>query len=398
MNIEEKALKILEQPICDHCLGRQFSQLLSGFTNDERGKAIRTIIAMSLDGKERDIDYSNFADFTIRNLKTKEKEKSCSICSGIFNKLDKYAEKCVKTVKGLEFETFLIGTKPSFALSDAEETLWEKVGIDFCEPIKGEINRELGKKFEKKIGKKFSLNPDVTLILDIATGSIKVQITPLFIYGKYQKLKRGIPQTRWPSGKYKTSIEQITAKPFMASTKGIGHKFHGAGREDIDALCLAWRPFVLEILEPKKRKIELNKLAKKIKKDVKIKDLHFSSIKEVRELKEAKLDKTYRALIKTKTPIEKKDLKKIKIKTVAQQTPERVLHRRADLTRKRAVRKITPKFINSKTFELTITGESGLYIKELISGDNNRTKPSVSELLQVICECKELDVINIKSK
>ncbi|MDP6641711.1 MAG: hypothetical protein QF381_04675, partial [Nitrososphaerales archaeon] len=43
----------------------------------------------------------------------------------------------------------------------------------------------------------------------------------------------GIPQTRWPSGKYKTSVEQIAAKPYLTKTKGTGTKFHGAGREDI---------------------------------------------------------------------------------------------------------------------------------------------------------------------
>ncbi len=40
---------------------------------------------------------------------------------------------------------------------------------------------------------------------------------------------------------------------------------------------------------------------------------------------------------------------------------------------------------------------SGLYIKELITGDNGRTKPSVSELLEIKAIPKDLDVLKIES-
>ena len=36
--------------------------------------------------------------------------------------------------------------------------------------------------------------------------------------------------------------------------------------------------------------------------------------------------------------------------------------------------------------ELLIECEGGLYIKELISGDENRSKPSVSEILGYQCQ------------
>jgi len=36
-----------------------------------------------------------------------------------------------------------------------------------------------------------------------------------------------------------------------------------------------------------------------------------------------------------------------------------------------------------------------LYIKELISGDGGRTKPSLSELLGTETEVKELDVVDV---
>jgi tRNA pseudouridine synthase 10 len=72
-----------------------------------------------------------------------------------------------------------------------------------------------------------------------------------------------------------------------------------------------------------------------------------------------------------------------------------VLHRRADLERKREVKEIRWKFINPKTIELKIKCSAGLYVKELVSGDEGRTKPSVAEILGVPAKVKELDVIKI---
>jgi len=39
--------------------------------------------------------------------------------------------------------------------------------------------------------------------------------------------------------------------------------------------------------------------------------------------------------------------------------------------------------------------ESGAYIKELISGDGGRTRPSVAEILGVDARCEALDVLHI---
>lgn len=397
--IQEKAEKILKQPVCDNCLGRQFSRLLSGYTNEERGKAIRNAIAMDVDAATSfgEMDASNFSSCGMRNVKAPA-EKECSICKNVFARLGSYAKAAVTKAKHIEYSTFLVGTRPSSELVYGEEALWENVGIDFCEPIKGEINRETGKKIEKLSGKKFSPKGDVIFLIDMDSGKVEVSIAPVFIYGEYQKLKRGIPQTKWPSGKYKTSVEQIIAKPYMAATRAEAHKLHGAGREDIDARCLAWRPFVLELLGAKKRAIDIAKLAKKIGKEVRVRNLRLSNIVEVRSIKDARYDKTYRAKVKC-GPVKRAALKKLSVlSAIAQKTPKRVLHRRADLTRKRLVKSVKTRFINSKAFELIVRGESGLYIKELISGDNGRTTPSVSELLGVPCKCAELDVIDIHVK
>lgn len=46
MEILQLALKMLEKyPLCDHCLGRQFAMLGHGVENDERGRAIKLVLA-----------------------------------------------------------------------------------------------------------------------------------------------------------------------------------------------------------------------------------------------------------------------------------------------------------------------------------------------------------------
>ena len=53
------------------------------------------------------------------------------------------------------------------------------------------------------------------------------------------------------------------------------------------------------------------------------------------------------------------------------------------------------KYIDKRHFLMEIKTEAGTYIKELISGNNGRTRPSVAFLLNTPAECKELDVIKI---
>lgn len=425
MNILDKASKILQQPVCDHCLGRQFAQLLSGCTNAERGSLLRTAVAMSIDKSKEEkkeergagnaessaasvahidvhnLDMPNFSGFKFHNLDAKaQRRKKCSVCNDFFANMDKWAGKISKAAAKYNFRTFLVGTKLHFDLINAEESLWERVGIDYCEPLKAEINRELGKLVEKKLKVKFDKsNPDVNIIVNIAGNKVDILVNPLFVYGEYQKLKRGIPQTKWPSGKYKTSVEQIIAKPFMHATRAVGHKLHGLGREDIDARCLGWRPFVLELLKPKTRNIKLKSLAKKIAPAVRVRNLRFSSIAEVRRIKDARCDKTYSLVVECDKKVDKQDLRRLlSISIINQKTPQRVLHRRADKFRKRKVKSLSAKSLGPRRFRLIITCEAGLYIKELVTGDNGRTHPSVSEILGARCMAKDLDVLKIHLK
>ncbi len=399
----EKAISIMNKGfVCDNCLGRQFAQLLNGLENKERGKSIRDLFAMLLEsGKNIEVDMSNFYDYNFRFSDIEKKEKECSVCCGIFNELDFFANKAKEKLSKIEFSNFLVGTKISGDMLRREESLWEDVGIEWCEPIKSEINRLVGKKLEKELRKHVEFKkPEVTVLIDIDKKDVELQLNSIYIYGEYNKLVRNLPQTRWPSGKYKNSVEQIIAKPVLKITKGTGSKFHGAGREDIDAKCFGWRPFVLEITEPARRKIKTRKLLSLINesKRVSVKNLRIVGSEMVEKVKSIRPDKTYKAVVVTKNNIKKESLDRLSIlrgKKIYQETPERVLHRRADKLRKRVIKDLKWKMISKRKFSISIKAEAGTYIKEFVSGDKGRTYPSVSEVIGTGAEVKKLDVIKV---
>src|SRR3989338_852399 len=352
--ILETAKEIVKKDVCNNCLGRQFALVSTGLTNKERGEKIRKF------------------------LKVKKVPDYCEICDNIFKELEEIADKTIDSLKPLDFKTLVVGTKVSHEFTLREETLWENIEIEFCEPLKSELNRELGKLVLKKIQKlKPNVDfepetPDVVILLDLENKDTRIDINPLFVYGKYKKLVRGLPQTKWET--YKETVEDIIAKPFMKATDGREHALHGMGREDIDARCLDWRPFVFEVTKPKKRDIDLKKIEKEVNKSKKVDvtEFKFSNKEEVREVKAAKPDKSYRILVTFENVVTEKDLEKLKSlkgKTIKQQTPQRVLHRRADKTRPRKVKEIKWKVLKKNKVEFEVKGEAGLYVKELMHGD-----------------------------
>ena len=80
---------------------------------------------------------------------------------------------------------------------------------------------------------------------------------------------------------------------------------------------------------------------------------------------------------------------------IKQQTPLRVLHRRADLIRERYIYKVKVKKVSLKRALMEIRCQGGLYVKELVSGDEGRTIPNVSDLLGNRAKTLKLDVLNV---
>ncbi len=384
--------KLGPRPLCDACLGRLFGKLGHGHTNEERGRAVREAANVPA--------------------------APCWVCDGLTGRYDALARLVVKKLELWEYDTFVIGSKVDPELQAREESLWSELGLTAPEALKSEINREVGKRVSDLVKKEPSLeSPDIVAVVDTSFDHVDLTVNPLFLRGRYRKLVRGIPQTRWPcnrcrgkgcakcggTGKmYPTSVEEILATEVMRESGGSGHALHGMGREDVDARMLGTgRPFVLEVKEPRKRHLDLAAARDRVNTSGKVEVDGFlpATRKDVVAVKSDRVDKTYRVLVRFASPVDEAKLKKemiiLEAQPIAQRTPTRVVHRRADTTRHRAIKRAEVLSTDGTVAELRVTAEAGAYIKELVHGDQGRTKPSLADRLGVACEVLELDVVDI---
>jgi tRNA pseudouridine synthase 10 len=166
----------------------------------------------------------------------------------------------------------------------------------------------------------------------------------------------------------------------------------------------AGRPFVIEISKPKKRFFDLKEIQAKINAGavgrVEVSRLRFANKDVVRRLKKGEgSQKVYRLLAEFENDVSKEALhmleEKLSNALIKQQTPLRVVHRRADLTREKYIYKLKVKKVSLKRALMEIYCQGGLYVKELVSGDEGRTIPNVSDLLGNRAKTLKLDVLKV---
>ena len=385
----------ISRPLCDSCLGRQFANVGHGMSNVERGSILRKSLGIA-----------------------EVEPDECWLCEGIMGELENFSSMIVEAMDGYEYDTFLVGSRVEGDILKREEELLSLT--DYGETIKREINREVGKLVADATGKEVDfIRPHITAIINTQYDDIELDVRPLYIYGRYRKLVRGIPQTRWPCRKcggigcdychgtgkmYEESVEEIIAERVVELADGTEEYFHGAGREDIDVLMLGnGRPFILEVREPRRRNLDLKMLEGEINSfgmnKVEVSDLRFAEKSEIEKLKSLKASKTYRVEIALEGEGKLNEaVNALRNCYIDQRTPSRVVHRRADKIRRRKILDIRVEAEGPGEAVLVVKAESGTYIKELVTGDGGRTKPSLSELAGCPAEVKKLDVIGIGDK
>jgi tRNA pseudouridine synthase 10 len=174
------------------------------------------------------------------------------------------------------------------------------------------------------------------------------------------------------------------------------------GREDIDARMLGrGRPFVLELVRPARRSLDLAALAKEIERTVgdrvRVVDLAGADAGEVLRVKEAAPEKSYRVGIRCDVPEAKvkEALSLLAGQEIAQRTPTRVAHRRSDRVRPRRIVAAELVAATDGVYTIDLRTESGTYVKEWVEGDGGRTQPNLSQALGVPCRVEFLDVLEI---
>lgn len=390
------ARRLVPKGLCPECFGRVFGRYGHGLSNPERADRIAAALRVPSPTSASD----------------------CSLCRGAFHRWPQWIERARAAADGIEFHRFGCGSRWDPELLAQEESLWLEAGSAWGESARGAFNRELGKRVERATGATADpKDPELVLLADLPVGRVEVTVLPLYLEGRYRKLDRTLPQTRWPcrrcegrgcdtchgTGKtYAESVEELIAGPILERTKGRGTRFHGMGREDIDARMLGrGRPFVLEVLAPMHRTLDIDAVAAEVAPRsggrVEVRDLRACRADRVVAVKEASPEKSYRVEVVGRSPEAKinEALTLVIGRAIAQRTPTRVAHRRSDRVRPRRIVDARLVSVGEGRFTLDLRAEAGTYIKEWVEGDGGRTDPNLAQLLGEPLSVAALDVLDI---
>ena len=434
--LKRAALLLAKHPLCDACLGRQFAMLGYGLSNAERGRALKTTLflvghQLVSSGEEeglrllRALASNGFfkpAGLLLERIEGEAPGEAgkCYLCQGVMAKLDELAERAVRALSGYEFSSFLVGVRLPASLEEREDELRAEFGLEHGEGLRNELSREIGKRISALTGAPADFErPDVVIVVEPFSGSIELQVNPVFVAGRYRKLVRGIPQARWIctrcqgrgcprcnwTGKmYPTSVSELITEPMIEAFEAEGAAFHAAGREDVDARVLGpGRPFVVELKRPRKRTVDLLSLEREINERagglVSVSGLRLADRRLVRRIK-GEAEKVYEVVVEFGREISDEEVRALEEAlsgtTIRQRTPRRVLHRRPDKLRLRKVHELKAiERLGPRVIRFRVHCDGGLYVKELVTGDGGRTRPSISELIRVEAKPLELDVVDV---
>ncbi|MEM2237437.1 MAG: tRNA pseudouridine(54/55) synthase Pus10 [Candidatus Caldarchaeum sp.] len=433
--VVQRAIHLLTlDPLCDYCLGRQFARLGFGLTNKERGRALK--IALLLESvKQQNVELLRLlaerggVEEAVEHLKKNNiltQKQPCSLCGGILSeeKFRAIVESISTQTSQYEFGTFLVGASVPPEVREKEDRLRSLAGIEEGEDLKNDITREIARLLAINTGKKTDyISPDITIIVNMFANTFKIFPNPLFIKGRYLKHSRNLPQSPWHCRKcwgkgceecgftgreYPTSVAELVGEPARRMFDAEAFKFHAAGREDVDALVEGGgRPFVIELKRPRRRFIALEEVEKTINNEsgglVEVMLESLASRKDVRALKltSPTASKTYIVKAYYHTDLDASQLRKIEEVfrniVIEQRTPTRVLARRADRVRRKIVYETEASLVGSREVVYKIRCQGGLYVKELVTGDDGRTKPSFAEILQTVPSKLELTVVSVEA-
>ena len=396
---------IIKMGACDHCLHRVAGRRTKA-RGAEGGLEIRE------DAHARDPEIAKFGA-----------PELCPLCEDLFDDVGNIVSRVIESTQGIEHGTIQFGIHLPKDLIQDEDSIRSRHGAPASRPLKAAFADAIQEQLSEHMPdiEFVKEKPDLMILVDGLTLRVDIDIRPVFLYGRYRKLSREIPQTRWPCRacrgraqgcescqgtglQYPDSVQDLIGEPIRAALQAEDTSFHGMGREDIDVRCLgSGRPFVLEVKNPQVRKADLVELVAAVNENssgsVEIDQLDWSDKKRIRRVKETRSEKSYTIRFRVDDIPEEETVMEtisgLSGVVLEQETPKRVSHRRAAKTRKRRVVSISDVIVDGDEVQTTLRCEAGTYIKELIHSDEGRTVPSVSGVLERKCEVIWLDVKEI---
>ena len=363
-------------PLCNWCLGRQFPSV-KGENNEIKGKMIR------------------------KKAKVKIKKSSCFICQGIMHSLKDTSARILGRLKDYEFDDFLVGAKLSKDVIEREDDLRAKFKMRGGEAIKSEIKREIGKMVSSKIDKRVNFrNPDMTVLVNLVSGEIDLNPKPLFVYGRYLKMTRGLPQKHRKYGALlkEGSVEQILAQRLTESFNAKGAKFTWVGGESTESLVLgSGRPFYAEIIEPKLRHIDESEIFKEKDKGVILKEM---MIMDGKPKKSPNFKVKVSAHVKFDEEVDEEWLHILKERLQNSEVKVVPLRKKAFMKK---IYDFNLERINGKEAKIMFECDGGLNIKRFISGSDSdvgkdllEISPNISEIMGIRANCDIFDILDVE--
>ena len=365
--------KILKNyDLCDYCVGRLISKILK----------------------------KNISKFLGKKYLLKSGKK-CFICKNIFDNFDNILLHIFENLPDIDFKTFNLGIilKPSFL--ERDDYIKSKFKIKGVENLKFGVSKELTKKISRKTHtQRLSIDPDLFIQVNFKDESCIFRTKPLFIYGRYNKKIRNIPQKQDICHKCNgfgchncnfigkenfDSIERKISNFFIKKFECNQVKINWIGGEDKSSLVLGnGRPFFAKLLNPKKR----NKI---LKKNIDLEGVNLFELKKLPINPKGHIQFKSEVLItvETKNSISSTELKKLK----TLQNSEIKDFSKAKKSNQKKIYKLNYKKTGKKCFILHIFADGGFSIKSFIQ--NSDVIPNVSEILENPCICKQFDFRNV---
>lgn len=398
IDIVNKSIELMKiYPLCDRCLGRMFARLGYGWSNSERGKAIKFLIIMHLHEMLRKgfINRDDIKDIMInigplsyqlyKNLYEDEPSyKRCYLCNDIIEDfIEKASLQVSYRINRYNIRKFLIGIRVSDDTIVKEESIKSQYKLSFGESIKNELKREIGKKVQQiRSESKADFNsPEVVFEISFPDLNIRDQITSLILFGIYKRTIRGISVIGPTSF---NSILSDVAKIFGSDEIIL----HSPKRDEHDFRNLGKGAYI--IAEIKKSKVkELNdRLIKGHNSLIKIENIELKRGQLNNLLTNKKQNRIYRALIICENDVNDESMDLLnKRNLMIEQTVNR--KKINGFIREMACYKVFRNVI-----ECLISIDDPLYIKEIIDG--SKTNPSVSSILGNKCSLIEGDLLSLE--
>ncbi|MBI5145901.1 MAG: pseudouridine synthase [Thaumarchaeota archaeon] len=374
LQLSQKILK--EYDLCDVCLGRLFAKNLGLVSNKKLGEKIHRIL--------------------------KIKSAKCYVCKNIFDGVNSQVAKMLDVSSDYDFATFLVGTKLKPSILDRDDHMRSRFRLRGIDGIKTNITRELAKQFSHKTKKKVeSSEPDLTFMINFKEDSCTLQTKPVFLWGRYTKSERNIPQKQKPCstclGKGCVdcshhgisefdSVEGLISKYLFEKFEALQAKITWIGGEDSTSLVLgSGRPFFVKLLNPKKRHPRLPK-------KIKLGEITINNLKPISKTPSGPVPFTSKVklYITCENKIEQNILSKLdqlEKNTIA-------VYEKSGRRTEKLIRNIQYKSISDDSFYLSMIAGGGLPLKRFVSGDD--TFPNISDILENKCKCETFDFEAVK--